>query len=1544
MSAVLTIGGATINRVTARTTLIHCRPYAKDAYPTLAFARCIGTLTPGLDPWDGQPVTLTQDGTLIFAGDAGTHLTHYDAHLGWVREWTCYGLARRAEYIPVTDSLTLTDTIRYNLPPDDPDYLPSRAGRTMGQIVADVLEMPQNKAALSAAGVGNYSSAGTGAEATCSISGGAVTGATVPTGGSGYTVAPAVLFSSGGGSGATGTATVSGGAVTGISITSGGSGYISAPVVTLSTLPALTLSDIDGLTIIPPFEVDVQGERILQALEGVAQSCHPNHFVQVDPQGNIRFLDPRTFAGAITLVMDGSDPRVGRPAITADWSGCYTACQVRGNSLVVPVTLSLQPWPGSAASNGGLQEDFAHDGLTNSQAKAQWRATDFTMPTQSQGTATATANVTSGVITAINVVLSGYNYTTAPTVQITDPTGTGAAATASISGGAVTAIAVTSGGSGYSSTPTVTLTGPAVGQSDVGSCTMPSTTQVTVTSANPKANWPADYWDYSPTGHQGVIVLQSDTITGYNQFFTARIIANTALTPGGTSTLTIDSPAPATTYNSYQIYGTAGGASFVYRRYQVTNAAIAAQMTNGFPYPVAYRNSDGTAATLTSTPAGTVFYSQSGSPPYEQSSIGVTCDAESGTILTARPTALVFSADGVTPTPVNDVQAFVPVNTGALEVRSPATGYQGTAFTKLGIARTKVITCLDWKDSSNTLNMTVFASEYLATVQDIVYEGSLPYFGLLAAALTVGQKLNITGSTYPTGWDSFAIPIIAVELEYRERSGATQYLTTVTFSNRRAPLSGAALKRPAVLGQPFGIGQTELRSGLPPPTVPSAAGQGSPAAAASDQDGAMGSISGDPTAPVAATGGGLAPSDSLAASLPEGSQASATDSLADQTDSASAPPSGSATLCPETGLADEPADDEGRPERRVRFVDGRTSQFVRKPPSFRPRAADTFARNHSRPDVDSVSGSSDDAEPVPLTNQHHATKTTQANPTTNSSKGSPNDQTAEKVPRRFDGRMGGLAVAKKTTYLQKILGALSRRLRKVPDTLSGPTETLGDISSDTSSDPHDHNQGLTTYTDDSTSNASGMTSSTETSSGTESFSGIDKDDTDFSGPSTFTKNDFDSTIHAANDASDTTTGASNRLNGTDTSDDDKLARCSDGRQDVDQVSAPGGDAKPVTLTDQAYGTKMTAANPTTSDSEGTPTYQGGTTVQTSQTHSVTGPGSSTDVSTGNSDSPTPAGRKISTNSSGSAHAQFTPADEGSSNGGGGKSNQAPGQKPAAVAGLEPVKQEQKVPPTAAQMGRTKRKPSQRPSAAPPAAATPPGPRHVWKPWMAIPRQAWESLGLGDPEASLMAGSMGAAINQIAAPRAARRLLPAVRKIKPEYADVKEKQLAGDLQHVLWLAMMHLHVGETKARKIAWIHEQYGSDGWSDTLKDFYNNNVGIRIGKEIEQEIGPDGMRLYLSQGADDTGRWNPSLVNPTIPPNRRFPAVEAQILGLLRAKMEKSLLDGTIAVKDTDIDKARLRSIIPDARRFWDTNKSGNVIYSQPPAKESDRPPPLRP
>ena len=60
-----------------------------------------------------------------------------------------------------------------------------------------------------------------------------MTGVTVTNGGTGYTSVPFVAFTGGGGTGATATATVSGGAVTSVTVTDGGRGYPSAPAVEL---------------------------------------------------------------------------------------------------------------------------------------------------------------------------------------------------------------------------------------------------------------------------------------------------------------------------------------------------------------------------------------------------------------------------------------------------------------------------------------------------------------------------------------------------------------------------------------------------------------------------------------------------------------------------------------------------------------------------------------------------------------------------------------------------------------------------------------------------------------------------------------------------------------------------------------------------------------------------------------------------------------------------------------------------------------------------------------------------------------------------------------------------------------------------------------------------------------------------------------------------------------------------------------------------------------------------------------------------------------
>ena len=75
---------------------------------------------------------------------------------------------------------------------------------------------------------------GSGATATATLGGWALTALTVANGGSGYTVAPAVVLSGGGGTGATATATVSGRSLTALTVTYGGSDYTAAPTVSLS--------------------------------------------------------------------------------------------------------------------------------------------------------------------------------------------------------------------------------------------------------------------------------------------------------------------------------------------------------------------------------------------------------------------------------------------------------------------------------------------------------------------------------------------------------------------------------------------------------------------------------------------------------------------------------------------------------------------------------------------------------------------------------------------------------------------------------------------------------------------------------------------------------------------------------------------------------------------------------------------------------------------------------------------------------------------------------------------------------------------------------------------------------------------------------------------------------------------------------------------------------------------------------------------------------------------------------------------------------------
>jgi hypothetical protein len=656
----LAINGVVINLGAHSAQIDGLTSFVKGGIPQLHFSRLGITLAALPDPWDGQSVTLTLIGTpnvLVFAGDVNGYSDRYDRQLGWIRQFIALGLIDRAAEVPVTDSETLTDTSVWNVPGDDyQNFIGARAGKNVGQIVADILTMSVNAVALNNRGIGNYT----------------------------YTGA--------------------------------------------WNLPAATMNDLAALTIMPPFRVSISGERILQGLEGFVQSCHPNHFVHVEPGGNIRFLDPRNFA-ATTLTI-GADPRIEMPSLTRDHSDCWSQVEVRGNTLVTGMTLKVAPWPGSSLSDGGIQEDFAWGPYNNAAAKTHWTPSCWNQPLQS-GTA-----------------------------------------------------------------------------QDIGTCTCPDTLHVNITSSGSSIAYPANYWDQSATGVLGNITLFADLYGGSStQIIQRRVVASTAQSaPGGTFSVTLDQALPGTAYNAYQLWGLTAGCNAVGRKYKVTNPAIGQALMQYFPWPYPVLSANGNAATMTSTPLCQVIYNPSGTPNAAQIAVvGITIDPVNGIIYTDRPTQTIFG----NPQWPTDVWFFVPVASGTLTAYAPSsTGYSGTLYTQLGIQRRKIITVNDWRDYSNQNNMNVFAAEQLGAMSDIVWEGTLPYYGALTQFLAPGNSINIAGSGYTTGWESLALPIVSIELGFLNGNTGTSYSTVLHLSNRRGRYSPAAFLRPNMQHGQYTAGTT----------------------------------------------------------------------------------------------------------------------------------------------------------------------------------------------------------------------------------------------------------------------------------------------------------------------------------------------------------------------------------------------------------------------------------------------------------------------------------------------------------------------------------------------------------------------------------------------------------------------------------------------------------------------------------------------------------------------------------------------------------------
>jgi hypothetical protein len=137
--------------------------------------------------------------------------------------------------------------------------------------------------------------------------------------------------------------------------------------------------------------------------------------------------------------------------------------------LSVPVvTISPPANGGTTATATAVLQSGMVTAITLTNAGTGYTSADHLVvtinPPVTAATAAATFDPTKGTVTKINVTTGGAGYIIVPSITISGGGGSGATATAAMVNGVITAITVTNPGKGYTSAPTVTIA-PAFAQS-----------------------------------------------------------------------------------------------------------------------------------------------------------------------------------------------------------------------------------------------------------------------------------------------------------------------------------------------------------------------------------------------------------------------------------------------------------------------------------------------------------------------------------------------------------------------------------------------------------------------------------------------------------------------------------------------------------------------------------------------------------------------------------------------------------------------------------------------------------------------------------------------------------------------------------------------------------------------------------------------------------------------------------------------------------------------------------------------------------------------
>lgn len=334
--------------------------------------------------------------------------------------------------------------------------------------------------------------------------------------------------------------------------------------------------------------------------------------------------------------------------------------------------------------------------------------------------------------------------------------------------------------------------------SSTGTVNSSTSTTITITSDSGAETWGVNYW----SGIQAQITALDTASTAVTGQETHRVISNTALTAGGTSTLTVDVPFAGTGFTRYSIRGQPAGKSECYRRLNIKNTYVAQHLVPQFNFAMKWSPS-GFGVAQTWFPVGVVegvsaglafqFPLQFEVIPYDGS--------VNGYLRCFQPWVAYFNsqanlnAGGASVIQATNIKVLLPFSRGTMTAVYPSSGFAGTAFSRFNVQRTLTRDYQSWWDQGSTAAMTTLAQQIHATVSNAVIEGQITYVGQYLTAMVPGSpiSLNLAHESKTTSYEAMAAPCRTVTMEWPQGGAGDSWITHIQFSTRRQMFSGDRL-------------------------------------------------------------------------------------------------------------------------------------------------------------------------------------------------------------------------------------------------------------------------------------------------------------------------------------------------------------------------------------------------------------------------------------------------------------------------------------------------------------------------------------------------------------------------------------------------------------------------------------------------------------------------------------------------------------------------------------------------------------------------------